>query len=129
MTVSQASDKFTTYDRGATTLNYRSDINDASDFIECDPLSKDHQQQILDLNTRQLRPKILKDNSFNKVFSAALGDRIIINNFPSSPAHSSSNFCDKVSIEIISVSKNSVDLRLTISNNAFIIEKELPAKS
>lgn len=110
-------------------MNYRSDITDASDFVECDPLSKDHQQQILDLNTRQSRPKITKDNSFNKVFSAALGDRIIINNFPSSPTHSSSQFCDKVSIEIIFASKNSVDLRLTISNNAFIVEKELAAKS
>lgn len=110
-------------------MHYRSDINDASEFIEYDPLSKDHQQQILDLNTRQLRPKIVKDYSFNKILSVALGDRIIINNFPSNPTHGSSNFCDKVSIEIISASKDSVDLRLTISNNTFIIEKELPAKS
>ncbi len=106
-------------------MQNKSNTNNANSFVEYDQLSKDYQQQILDLNKRQLIPA----HSFSQIFSAALGDRIIISNLPSSPAHNSSSFCDKISIEITSTSESSINLKLTISNNTFLIEKQLPAKS
>lgn len=99
-----------------------------NDFVEHDQLSDDYHQQILDLNLRQLAPRAIKDNSFSQIFSAVRGDRIVINNLPSSPTHTSSNFCDKILIDITSTGENSIELKLTISSKTFTIEKDLISK-
>lgn len=110
-------------------MKNKSITNNAESFVEHDQLSEDYQQQILDLNLRQLKPALTKDNSFSQVFTAAIGDRIIISNLPSTPAHNTSKFCDKISIEVTSTNENSIALRLTISNKAFFIEEPLPVKN
>lgn len=110
-------------------MKSESSTNSTNSFVEYYQLSKDYQQQILDLNLRQLTPAITKDNALSQVFTAAPGDRITINNLPSTSTHSSSQFCDKISIEVASTNPNSVTFKLTISNKTYEIEKLLTGKS